>query len=56
MLVLKTLSNDPMHGFAMPCAVPASFTDEVIQDRPTGSLYPALYRMELKDGLRPNGE
>src|SRR6266511_45408 len=50
MLVLKTLSNDPMHGFAIALRI-RQLTDEVIQIG-EGSLYPALYRMELKGWIK----
>jgi transcriptional regulator len=50
MLVLKTLSNDPMHGFAIALRI-RHLTDEVIQIG-EGSLYPALYRMELKGWIK----
>ena len=50
MLVLKTLSNDPMHGFAIALRI-RQLTDEVIQIS-EGSLYPALYRMELKGWIK----
>ncbi len=50
MLVLKTLSQDPMHGFAIALRI-RQLTDEVIQIG-EGSLYPALYRMELKGWIK----
>jgi transcriptional regulator len=50
MLVLKTLSNDPMHGFAIALRI-RQLTDDVIQIG-EGSLYPALYRMELKGWIK----
>jgi PadR family transcriptional regulator, regulatory protein PadR len=50
MLILKTLSNDPMHGFAIALRI-RQITDEVIQIG-EGSLYPALYRMELKGWIK----
>jgi PadR family transcriptional regulator, regulatory protein PadR len=50
MLILKTLSNDPMHGFAIALRI-RQLTDEVIQIG-EGSLYPALYRMELKGWIK----
>jgi len=46
MLVLKTLGSDPTHGFAIALRI-RQLTDKVIQIG-EGSLYPALYRMELK--------
>jgi PadR family transcriptional regulator, regulatory protein PadR len=50
MLILKTLSNDPMHGFAIALRI-RQLTDDVIQIG-EGSLYPALYRMELKGWIK----
>ena len=50
MLILKTLSHDPMHGFAIALRI-RQLTDEVIQIG-EGSLYPALYRMELKGWIK----
>jgi PadR family transcriptional regulator, regulatory protein PadR len=48
MLVLKTLSRGPMHGYGI-----AEFIQQVSEDVlrvEEGSLYPALHRLEL-DGL-----
>ena len=50
MLILKTLSQDPMHGFAIALRI-RQLTDEVIQIG-EGSLYPALYRMEQKGWIK----
>src|SRR5262249_623441 len=50
MLILKTLSHDPMHGFAMALHI-RQFTEKVIQSG-EGSLYPALYRMEQKGWIK----
>jgi PadR family transcriptional regulator PadR len=50
MMILKTLSNDPMHGFAIALRI-RQLTDEVIQIG-EGSLYPALYRMEQKGWIK----
>jgi len=50
MLILKTLSPEPMHGFAIALRI-RQLTDEVIQIG-EGSLYPALYRMELKGWIK----
>jgi PadR family transcriptional regulator, regulatory protein PadR len=47
MLILKTLSHDPMHGFAIALRI-RQITDEVIQIG-EGSL---LYRMELKGRIK----
>ena len=44
LLILKTLSQDSMHGYGIAQRIHQSVDDELkIED---GSLYPALYRME----------
>jgi transcriptional regulator len=50
MLILTTISNGPMHGFAIALRI-RQLTDEVIQIG-EGSLYPALYRMEQKGWIK----
>ena len=45
-LVLKTLSWTPMHGFGIARWI-RQLTDDVLQVE-EGSLYPALYRMEQR--------
>ena len=45
-IVLKTLSAQPMHGFGIARRIQL-ITDDVLQVE-EGSLYPALYRMENK--------
>ena len=50
MLVLRTLSNGPLHGYAIARRVrEASGESLVIED---GSLYPALNRMLIKGWLK----
>ena len=46
LLVLKTLSWGPMHGYAVASWIEHA-TDDVLRVE-EGSLYPALYRMERK--------
>ncbi|MGD8330953.1 MAG: PadR family transcriptional regulator [Acidobacteriota bacterium] len=46
MLVLSTLGDEPMHGYAIALALQQT-TDDVLRVE-EGSLYPALYRMEKK--------
>lgn len=46
LLVLKTLSWGPMHGYGIASWI-ESVTDDVLQVE-EGSLYPALYRMTRK--------
>lgn len=46
LLVLKTLSWQPMHGFGIARWI-QRLTDEVLQVE-EGSLYPALYRLEQR--------
>src|SRR5215467_6077636 len=48
MLILKTLSRGPMHGFGIARSI-QQISDEVLRVE-EGSLYPALHRLEL-DGL-----
>ena len=44
LLILKTLSRDPMHGYGIAQRIHETVEDLLkIED---GSLYPALYRME----------
>jgi transcriptional regulator len=46
LLILKTLSRDPMHGYGIAQRIHQSVDDLLkIED---GSLYPALYRMEAR--------
>jgi PadR family transcriptional regulator PadR len=46
LLVLKTLSGGPMHGYKIAARI-QQLSDEVLRIE-EGSLYPALYRMEQK--------
>jgi PadR family transcriptional regulator, regulatory protein PadR len=46
LLVLKTLSTGPMHGYRIASRI-QELSDEVLRIE-EGSLYPALYRMEQK--------
>ena len=48
MLILKTLSRGPSHGYAIAVSI-QSVSEEVLRVE-EGSLYPALHRLEL-DGL-----
>ena len=48
MLILKTLSPGPSHGYAIAVSI-QSVSEEVLRVE-EGSLYPALHRLEL-DGL-----
>jgi PadR family transcriptional regulator, regulatory protein PadR len=47
LLVLKTLTTGPMHGYRIASTI-QKFSDEVLRIE-EGSLYPALYRMEQKE-------
>ena len=49
-IVLKTLSWRPMHGFGIARWIQQT-TDDVLQVE-EGSLYPSLYRMENKGWVR----
>jgi PadR family transcriptional regulator PadR len=46
MLVLQTLSREPMHGFAIARWIRETTNDALQLEE--GTLYPALYRMERK--------
>ena len=48
MLVLKTLTRAPMHGYGIAQSI-QQISDEVLRVE-EGSLYPALHRLEL-DGM-----
>jgi transcriptional regulator len=48
MLVLKTLTRGPMHGYGIAQSI-QQVSDEVLRVE-EGSLYPALHRLEL-DGM-----
>ena len=49
-IVLKTLSRQPMHGFGIARWI-QRVTEDVLQIE-EGSLYPALYRMENKGWIK----
>jgi transcriptional regulator len=46
LLILKTLSSGPMHGYRIASRI-RDLSEEVLRIE-EGSLYPALYRMEQK--------
>ena len=46
LLILKTLSAGPMHGYAIVERIQQRSEDVLVVEE--GSLYPALYRMESK--------
>src|SRR5690348_10564606 len=50
LIVLKTLSWGPMHGFGIARWIQRT-TDDVLQVE-EGSLYPALYRMENRGWIK----
>jgi len=47
LLILKTLSTGPQHGYRIAARI-RQLSDEVLRIE-EGSLYPALYRLEQKD-------
>ena len=49
MLVLKTLQNGPLHGYAIATRL-EQLSNEVLKVE-EGSLYPAFYRMEARGWL-----
>src|SRR3954470_5292432 len=53
LLVLKTLTWGPMHGYGIASWI-ESVTDDVLRVE-EGSLYPALYRMAKKRWIRAGG-
>lgn len=53
MLILKAVSLGPLHGYGVLLRIQQISKDRLeIQQ---GSLYPALYRLEHRDGSRVNG-
>lgn len=46
LLILKTLTAEPMHGFGIAQRIQERSNDVLVVEE--GSLYPALYRMEEK--------
>jgi PadR family transcriptional regulator PadR len=50
LLVLKTLSSEPMHGYGIAARI-HQLSDEVLRVE-EGSLYPALYRLEERGLIR----
>jgi transcriptional regulator len=46
LLILKTLTWGPLHGYAIAAAIKHSTEDALLVEE--GALYPALYRMEAK--------
>ncbi len=49
MLILKTLENQPLHGYAI--AQQIEQTSRALLKVPQGSLYPALHRLENRGWL-----
>src|SRR5499426_3589686 len=49
MLILKTLSRGPMHGYGIAQSIQET-SDDILQVE-EGSLYPALQRMQIKGWL-----
>ena len=50
LLILKTLSAGPMHGYAVTQHIQSRSEEVLVVEE--GSLYPALYRMEAKGWIR----
>jgi transcriptional regulator len=50
LLILKTLSGGPLHGYAIARGIRESSGEVLLVKE--GSLYPALYRMERRGWLR----
>jgi PadR family transcriptional regulator, regulatory protein PadR len=51
LLVLKTLSWGPMHGYGIASWIESATSDTLRIEE--GSLYPALYRMTRKGWIKP---
>lgn len=49
-MVLKILTGDPLHGYAIAKRIEAMSQDELRVEQ--GSLYPALYRLEAQGLIR----
>jgi PadR family transcriptional regulator PadR len=49
LLILRTVANEPLHGYAIGQSIERATGDAVKVEE--GSLYPALYRMERKGWL-----
>lgn len=52
-LVLKALVWGPLHGYAITSLIRGQSDDALIVEE--GTLYPALWRLESKGFLNPNG-
>ena len=50
LLILKTLTAGPMHGFAIAQRIQQCSQDVLVVEE--GSLYPCLYRMEARGWIR----
>jgi len=50
LLILKTLSRDPMHGYAIARSIQEASRDVLRVEE--GALYPALHRLEVRGLLR----
>lgn len=50
LLILKTLTSGPMHGFAIAQSILQRSEDVLVVEE--GSLYPCLYRMEAKGWIQ----
>ena len=51
LLILKTLSWGPMHGYGIASWIESATSDALRVEE--GSLYPALYRMTRKGWIKP---
>ncbi len=49
LLILKTLSHEPLHGYAIAQRI--ALSSRALLQVPQGSLYPALHRLENKEWL-----
>jgi PadR family transcriptional regulator PadR len=50
LLILKSLQNEPMHGFGISLRIQQMSKDMLTVEQ--GSLYPALYRLEEQEWIK----
>ena len=53
LLILKSLQNEPMHGFGIAVRIGQMSKDMLTVEQ--GSLYPALYRLEEQGWIKAEG-
>jgi DNA-binding PadR family transcriptional regulator len=53
LLIMRTIALEPLHGWAIAQRI-QQISDDLLRVQ-QGSLYPALYRLEHQDWIKPNG-